>query len=78
MIKIPKTFFNDHAERDLPTPAIIRDSGNIYYISSEDPDLPELIDDAKHYADEHGPNDAPRGLKASAKALLRAIRTEVL
>jgi hypothetical protein len=72
-IRIPTRFFNDHSERDLPTPQIIGHKSGGYLICSDDPALPELIDDAKYYADVNGPDAAPAGLKGAAKALLKAL-----
>ena len=73
IIRIPKRFFDDHAERDLDTPAIIRETKNHYYIRSDDPFVDELRDDAEFYAAEHGPDLLPPGLKASARATLTAL-----
>lgn len=72
-IRIPRRFFIDHMERDLPTPKIIKQIGRSITICSDDPALPELIDDAKYYADVNGPDAAPAGLKGAAKALLKAL-----
>lgn len=68
---IPRVFFDDHAERDLPTPAVLRETKRTVTISLDDPNTPELIDDAQHYAHPDGPDLC--NLAASAKALLRAI-----
>lgn len=75
-IRIPKRFFLDHWERDLPTPEILRDTAKHYFISSDDPNLPELLDDAAHYAHAHGPDEAPAGLKPAARALIEAVRQQ--
>lgn len=68
LIRLPKRFFDDHAERDLDTPAIVRETKNHYFIHATDPAVAELRDDAAFYADEHGPDHLPPGLKASARA----------
>jgi hypothetical protein len=72
---IPTKFFDDHAERDLPTPSIIfgKPLAKQYVIAKDDPALPELINDAEFYADANGPDMAPPGLKQAAKALLKAV-----
>ena len=72
-IRIPKRFFDDHAERDLDTPAIVRETKAHYFISADDPFVAELRDDAEFYAAEHGPDLLPPGLKAAARALLTAL-----
>jgi hypothetical protein len=72
-IRIPKRFFDDHAERDLDTPAIVRETKAHYIIRANDPFIDELRDDAEFYAAEHGPDMLPPGLKASARATLAAL-----
>ena len=71
-IRLPKQFFDDHWERELPTPAIIKQTRQHYYVAADDPALPELLDDADYYAGAYGP-DAP-WLKSSARATVKAIR----
>jgi hypothetical protein len=75
LIRIPKRFLDDHLERDLPTPKIIRETGSHYFIDPRDPVIAELADDATHYAD--GLDEAPPGVVLSARATLRAIRKAV-
>lgn len=70
-LTIPAAFLADHAERDLPTPTILRAKGSRVVVCADDPALPDLIDDARYYA-ENG-NDAPSWLKRSAAALLKAL-----
>lgn len=71
-IRVPKRFFDDHAERDLDTPAIVRETKAHYFIRADDPATAELRSDAAYYAD--GPDLLPPGLKASARATLIALR----
>jgi hypothetical protein len=73
-IRIPDRFYIDHLERALPTPEDIGDFKNHALIRSDDPALGELLSDAEHYAHPSGPDAAPRGVIASAKATVRAIR----
>ena len=77
LIRIPRAFLDDHAERDLPTPAIEKVERYHYRIRADDPALDELVSDAAHYA-EGGINthDFPHlfGLVGSARATLHAIR----
>lgn len=80
LIRLPWRFYTDHLERGLPTPAEHeRSNARHVWVRADDPALPELLDDARYYADPHGPDgggmDAAwyRGLKASAKATVAAI-----
>lgn len=71
-IRIPRTFYVDHQERDLPTPVAIHEIVRHVWIDRNDPALPELIDDARHYADPTA-TDAPGWLRLAARALLRSL-----
>ena len=71
--RIPKRFFDDHAERDLDTPAIVKETKTHYFVRADDPFVAELRDDAEFYADDHGPDLLPPGLKASARAAFAAL-----
>ena len=74
-INLPPKFFFDHQERDLPTPAAIKVSQRAVKIDANDPDLPELLSDARYYAEEMEADDSfMRGLIASAKATVKAIK----
>lgn len=70
LIRLPKRFFIDHSERDLPTPAIVKQTKAHVWISKDDPDLEELHEDAEYYA-YYG--DDTIGLMMSARATCRAI-----
>lgn len=71
-IRIPKTFYWDHYERDLPSPQIDYETKSHLYVFDGDY-MQDLIDDAKFYADPAS-NDASFALKQSARALLAAIQ----
>ncbi len=76
LIRIPRAFLDDHAGRDLPTPAIRKTERYHYRIRADDPALPELISDAAHYAGGGiDTRDFPHllGVVASARATLAAI-----
>jgi hypothetical protein len=73
IIQIPKRFYDDHVERDLPAPTIVHETGRYYLIRSDDPALPELLNDARYYANANGPDMAPRGLRPAALALIHAV-----
>ena len=72
-IRIPRRFFDDHTERDLPAPAILKRNRTHYWIDANSADLAELLNDAEHYADRWGP-DGGLGLRMSAKATAKAIK----
>ena len=77
LIRIPRVFLDDHAERDLPTPVIQKTHRYHYDIRADDPALDELVSDAAHYAEGGiSTRDFPElfGLVASARATLTAIR----
>jgi hypothetical protein len=71
LIRIPKRFLDDHAERELPAPIIVRETSSHYFIDPADDAIEELVNDARHYGDSI--DNAPRGLIASARATLRAL-----
>lgn len=77
LIKIPQMFFDDHRDRFLPTPKIIKESKTNYWIYADknDPGYIDLIEDVEMYADIDGPDDCS-WLKVPAKALLRAINKQ--
>lgn len=75
IIRIPWKFALDHSERDLDTPEVVRETRSHWFIRADDPALPELLNDAEFYADPWGPDaEWLGGLKASARATIRAIR----
>jgi hypothetical protein len=71
-VRIPRVFYIDHRERDLPTPTAIGETSRHVIIDRADPALSELIDDARHYADKHA-TDAPGWLKNAARELLKVL-----
>jgi hypothetical protein len=76
-IRVPERFYVDHMERALPTPEDVGSLSNHALVRSDDPALGELLSDAEHYAHPSGPDAAPRGVIASAKATVRAIRNVI-
>jgi hypothetical protein len=73
-IRIPERFYTDHLERDLDTPDDIGEDKRYAIVRSDDPALPELLNDAEYYAHPFGPDGGPVGVTMSAKATVRAIR----
>ena len=81
MIRIPKRFYDDHVERDLEAPEIIKETKRHYYINKYPSDyLAELLSDAKYYSDcaGEGWNWVGYGgiglaMQSSARATVKAI-----
>jgi hypothetical protein len=71
-VKIPRMFFEDHAQRDLPTPTIVGKVRGGYIIDTNDKAYDELLNDAAYYAHPDGPDQCPE-VKAAAKRFLKAI-----
>jgi hypothetical protein len=72
VVRVPRTFLLDHMERDLPSPEVIRSTKSHYFIRPDDPEIGELLSDARHYADSRA-TDCEPGLRLSARALLNAL-----
>lgn len=75
LIRIPTRFFDDHVDRGLPAPRVVRATRNHYFIEGQPGhELEELLEDARHYS-EPGlfPEREMLGLVASARATARAI-----
>lgn len=73
--RIPKKFYDDHCERDLCAPEVVKQTKSHYYIDADNPLTSELIDDAKFYVNEwiNGGMANYRGLCMSANATLEAL-----
>ena len=77
LVKIPKRFYQDHIERDLPAPKVVKSTSLHYWINIEDPALSEFLSDAEFYRDEMVSGHADRtvfGLQRSADATYKAIK----
>lgn len=74
-VRIPRRFFEDHVARDLPTPAVVKETKRHVWVDPHDPAIGELLSDARYYAEEARYMDPPMpGLAASARATLDALR----
>ena len=74
VLRIPQRFYDDHAERDLPAPEILKETSKHYWINAESEHLSELPNDADFYSDyQHWPREC-WGLCKSANATANAIR----
>ena len=78
LIRIPKMFYIDHVDRDLPAPEIVRETKRHYFIDAKSEHLSEFLADAEFYWDptlfacEFG--DPLWGLIRSANATEKAIK----
>jgi hypothetical protein len=73
---LPAKFWNDHADRELPSGELLCESGNRVRIRATDAELAEILNDAEYYADAAGPDEyeGRAALVRSAKATIRRIR----
>jgi len=81
-IRIPRKFYDDHEERGLPAPAVLKATSRHYWIDALSRDLDELLSDARYYAEaiDFYPGSGMEylsGLVASARATVRAIEAEL-
>lgn len=77
-IRIPRRFYDDHVERDLEAPGVLKATKTHYWIDALSPHLDELLSDADYYADSVGDMDSYLfGLCMSARATARAIRAAI-
>ncbi len=74
-IRIPRRFYDDHCERDLPAPSIIKTTKAHYWIDAHSESLAELLSDAEYYEDsaQHMEREMI-GIIRSAAATASAIR----
>ena len=80
LIKIPKRFYDDHYERDLESPLIVKETKTHYWISADDEHLNELYTDAEFYSAPYvdaRPGDYLWGIVVSARATVKAIEKAV-
>lgn len=76
LVKIPQRFLQDHADRDLDTPEIVKITSKHFWISLDDPHTTELYQDAEFYAKpwvDSKPGDGLWGVVVSARATKRAL-----
>lgn len=73
-VRVPHAFLFDHEARDLPTPEVVRETKSHVWVRRDAPELPELVSDARYYADPTGFDPyVQRTLCRSARALLAAL-----
>jgi hypothetical protein len=76
VVRVPVRFLWDHIERECPSPFIVRETKNHYFIAAIDCDgWRDLVSDAEFYTDPYGPDaEYLHGIKKSAKATLKVMR----
>lgn len=73
-VRVPARFYDDHDERSCePECTPVKSTKSHVWISLDDPGLPELLDDARHYACPGQFDYEYRGLVRSAEATVKAI-----
>lgn len=79
LIRIPKRFYDDHHDRDLASPDVVKETQKHYFVSPDDGALGELFEDAHHYGMGGVEAFEPYlvGLIISARATYRAIAQRV-
>lgn len=76
-IRVPRKFYDDHIERDLEAPAVLRRTKHHYFIDALSPYLEEFLNDAEYYSSMvRYMHPEYRGLCKSATATVKAIMTE--
>lgn len=76
LVRLPRAFFDDHAARELPTPAVVRENTRFVYVRRDDQSLVELVEDARYYADPEGFDEETRRVVKAAQRLLVALREQ--
>lgn len=76
-VKIPCRFYDDHCDRELPAPPVIKVCSRYYVIDADHPDHDELCNDCDYYADVNGPGETGiEWYKTAARALKRSLQTQ--
>lgn len=76
LVRLPRAFFDDHEMRELPTPDVVKDNKRAVWVRTDDPAIPELASDARHYSTvvaSGAMEQAYFGLQQSARATVRAL-----
>lgn len=75
-IVLPRRFFDDRAERDLPMPAVLAVTAKGVSVSADDPALPDYLSDADFYSSivDMSGDVSLLGLQSSARASAKRLR----
>lgn len=78
IIRVAKTFVDDHIERELPYGRIVKETKTTYTLSCTTEEWMELLSDADHYSLMAGFYGSDyRHICSSATAVARAIRKQI-
>jgi hypothetical protein len=74
-VRIPKGFYQDHCERDLPAPVAIKETKSHVFLDTNDAKFTDLLDDAMWYAklNSEGRDDPAGPTIKQARALLKHL-----
>lgn len=81
LVRLPWAFFQDHQDRDLPTPEPVRWNKKSVWVSLDDPNLDELLDDARYYAckeSRRGWDEGALRYVYAAERLLKAYHDQIV
>jgi hypothetical protein len=70
-INLPRAFFDDRIERELPMPQILRQTARHYVVKRDDPALADYLDDARYYA--RDVDAAPMSVILSARHTVKVM-----
>ncbi|MCK5316342.1 MAG: hypothetical protein KAJ55_00430 [Anaerolineales bacterium] len=70
LIRIPRSFFDDHEARGLDTPKIQGQNKRFVWVDRKDESFDELVTDAEYYTDPYGPDDCPEMVSAARRLLI--------
>lgn len=76
LVKLPRIFWEDHRDRDLPSGRLIKEFKHQVMVNLNREDYEELLSDARHYSsDAMGTweGDYAKSVKRSAKRTVRTL-----
>jgi hypothetical protein len=76
-LRLPRKFYEDHEERDLPSGTVLSRTQKRVLIEADQDTVDEILSDAKYYSNEWGPDCIERSLKVSALNTVKAILKQI-
>lgn len=76
IIRIPRRFWDDHIDRELPAPPEVRETTRYVWVNTMHPDFQEVVKDAEHYVACRGPDGMDPVWVAHARAFLKAVERQ--
>ena len=76
LISLPRKFWKDREERDLPMPKPVRFNKSVVTVYPDDPAIRDYLSDAEYYSDivYMSGDRSYIGLQSSARATVKAIK----